>query len=185
MYNKRKFYKIILKEEPFKYPIYAELITNISAEDGFGYESSIFKELLTGLDLYRGYTHPLLSSSFNSIVSYYPYTSKETLLERIKESVGPVDGLYFDEYSDKSIVTEVTTQEIKDYYMSLSPSISVKNNLCEYVGMFDKALALQQKNVEDTLKRNIELGRLENLYLTLHSDENDDADVLVSKLINR
>jgi len=107
------------------------------------------------------------------------------VFEQTKTWLNQEEGLYFDEYSNISKITESSPKEVKDYYMSLSPNKRIKGNLSEYIQMFDEALSIQQKQIELSFKEKFENERSSYLYATLHEDEKIDGNSLINKLVNR
>ncbi len=185
MEKERNLYKIVVDSKTLRYPIFAERIFHEPADDKHGYDSSVFKELLTGIRLYRGYIHPLLSRSVNAQPYLYPYAHPDKVLEEAKTWLKEEDGLYFDEYSEISEVTEVSPKEVRDYYMSFYSDTRMRHNLSEYIKMFDEALSAQQKEVEQSFKENFEFERMAYLYTMLHEDEKLDDKELINKLVTR
>ena len=181
----RKLYKIIVHDKAFKFPIYAELVRHNPSNDKYGYDSSVFKELLTGMKLYRGYTHPLLNGDFKNQIYFYPYTHPNIIVKKAEDIIGEVNGLYFDEYSTKSEISEVSPKEVKEFYASLNAGINLRNNITEYLQMFDNALLLQQEEVEKIYKKTIENERAAFLYRIIHEDEQTDDISLINKFTNR
>ena len=186
MKDDKKYYRIISKKEPFnQYQVFAELVNYMPAEDEYGCDTYIFKELLTGLKIYSGYDHPIVDYYYKS--NYYydleRYICPNKIVNEIKNKVGNVDGLYF--YAKDFSVFEVSPNEIKDYYTSLSPSVTIKYNLYNYLKTFDDAVTNQEQNAEDRVKNAIEIDRLEHIYGKIHENDRSDAEVYIHKLTNK
>ena len=155
---------IFVHEKEYKYPIYGELIKHTPSDDEYTEDSYIFKELLTGLYFYRGYTHPLKQQYFETPLK--PYTHPSEIIKSIKSKVGPFRGVYFDEFSYNSDIEEVSPEEIKDYYLSIKAGHYFKDTLTTYLSMFDKILDAQNNDIDEFLMKQILFDRTSSYFQT-------------------
>lgn len=178
------YYKICVNSDIYKYPIYT--VFSGTVMNGVVVEYDVYNEILTGLPIIVGSIHPALKArNITCAWNYCPYKTPDEMAKKVRENAGENNGLYFDDRTVRSKISQVTAKQVKDFYTSMNEKWNANVQLSSYLSMLDLALENQEKIVNEILKEETKKQRFYHYNGEIFGNDKLDAQTFVNKLLRK
>ena len=179
--NVGDYYKIRVNNEIYKYPIYA--VFSGTVMNGVVEEYDLYEEILTRLPIIVGCKHPALKE--RNIRCGCRYQTPDEMVKSIRENAEESNCLYFDDYTVKLEICQVTAKDVKDFYTSMNEKWNADVQLSSYLNMLDLALNNQERLVDEILKEKARKQRFYHYNGEIIGNNKLDAQTFVNKLLRK